>query len=52
MHLANWKGGKIPLISETLDALSGAKLFSSIDFASGYLQMGMDKKIGKNSIFD
>jgi transposase InsO family protein len=38
------KGGKIPLISEIFDALSGAEYFSNIDLASGYWQVPMAKE--------
>ena len=32
----------LPRIEETLDAVGGAKFFSSLDFASGYHQIAMD----------
>ena len=32
----------LPRIEETLDAVGGATLFSSLDFASGYHQIGME----------
>jgi hypothetical protein len=45
------EGGKIPSITETLEALSGATLFSSIDLASGYWQMEMAEKDREKTAF-
>jgi hypothetical protein len=35
--------GNIPLMTEMLDELAGARLFSALDLASGYYQLGLDK---------
>ena len=34
--------GNIPLMTEMLDELAGARLFSALDLASGYYQLGLD----------
>ena len=34
----------LPQIDETLDTLSGAQWFSTLDMASGYYQIGMDDR--------
>ena len=41
----------LPRIDETLDALSGAKWFSTLDLASGYWQVGLDKDAKAKSAF-
>jgi hypothetical protein len=41
----------LPLITETLDALGGAKYFSSLDLASGYWQVELDDESIPKSAF-
>jgi transposase InsO family protein len=41
----------LPRIDEALDALHGAKYFSSIDLAQGYYQVAMDEKDGHKTAF-
>ena len=41
----------IPNISDSLDCLSGAKWFSTLDMASGYLQVTMDPEAKEKSAF-
>ena len=41
----------LPRINDTLDALSGADCFSTLDLASGYWQVGMEEKAKLKSAF-
>ena len=41
----------LPLISETLDSLGGAKYFSSMDLASGYFQVALNEASIEKSAF-
>eukprot|EP00057_Strongylocentrotus_purpuratus_P021451 XP_011675925.1 PREDICTED: uncharacterized protein K02A2.6-like [Strongylocentrotus purpuratus] len=41
----------LPRIDETLDALSGAQWFSTLDLASGYWQVGLSKDAKEKSAF-
>ena len=41
----------LPRIDETLDALSGAQWFSTLDLASGYWQVGLDHDAKQKSAF-
>ena len=41
----------LPRIDETLDALSGARWFSTLDLASGYWQVGLDHDAKQKSAF-
>lgn len=41
----------LPLISETLDALGGARYFSAMDLASGYFQVALDEASIEKSAF-
>ena len=41
----------LPRIDETLDALSGARWFSTLDLASGYWQVGLDTDAREKSSF-
>ena len=41
----------LPRIDETLDALSGASWFSTLDLASGYWQVGLDHDAKQKSAF-
>ncbi len=41
----------LPRINETLDALSGAKWFSTLDLASGYWQVVLDQEARQKSPF-
>ena len=41
----------LPRIDDTLDALSGAKIFSTLDLASGYWQVEMDPNDREKSAF-
>ena len=41
----------LPRIDETLDALSGAQWFSTLDLASGYWQVGLDEEAKAKSAF-
>ncbi len=41
----------LPRIDDTLDALTGAKYFSTLDLASGYWQVAMDPKDAEKTAF-
>lgn len=41
----------LPRVDDNLDALSGAKLFSTLDLASGYWQVGVDPKDQEKTAF-
>ncbi|KAJ8025453.1 hypothetical protein HOLleu_33014 [Holothuria leucospilota] len=41
----------IPRIAESLDAMSGAQWFSTLDLASGYWQVGMEEKDRQKTAF-
>ena len=41
----------LPRIDDTLDALSGADCFSTLDLASGYWQVGMEEEAKEKSAF-
>ena len=41
----------IPLIEETLDTLKGAKSFTSLDLASGYWQIALNKQTKEKTPF-
>ncbi len=41
----------VPLIEETLDALRGSSFFTTLDLASGYWQMALDKESKEKTAF-
>jgi hypothetical protein len=41
----------VPLIEETLDSLKGLRFFTSLDLASGYWQVALDKKTKEKTAF-
>ena len=41
----------LPRIDDSLDLLAGSKYFSTLDLASGYWQVGMDRKSQKKTAF-
>jgi hypothetical protein len=45
------KGGRIPLIVEMLEALQGAKYFTSLDLQSGYWQRALDPRVREKTAF-
>jgi hypothetical protein len=45
------KGGRIPLIIDTLDALQGAKFFSYLDLQAGYWHMPIAEPDGEKTAF-
>ena len=49
--ISTLQGGKIPLIADTLDALKGAKFFTSLDLKSGYWQMAVAEEDREKTAF-
>ena len=50
-HVTGKDSYPIPRIDESLDSLSGAKWFPTLDLYSGYLQVELDQEAKEKSAF-